>query len=191
MSCVRLRPPPSSLEAKRFRSCQPPRLERRHANRSAGGFEGWGLFDGYERTATCCCGQASILVEGEPNIQIVCHCNNCKKRTGSAFGISAYFADTQVRSKRGATAIYEIDTTETKQERHFCKFCGTTLYWKIYRFPGIPDPASFTGIAGGCFVENPLPAPTLTANNNGKCAWLELPKLKAVDPGNDASRGNA
>lgn len=144
-----------------------------------------------QRTATCCCGQASILVEGDPTIHLVCHCDNCKQRTGSAFGVSAYFRDTQVRGKSGTTEIYEIETTETKQERYFCRFCGTTLYWKIYRFPGMPDPASFTGIAGGCFVDNPLPEPTLTANNKGKCAWLELPNLKVVEPSNAGSRGNA
>lgn len=137
-----------------------------------------------QRTATCCCGQASILVEGDPKFHLVCHCDDCKKRTGSAFGISAYFADEQIRSKHGTTETYEIDATETKQERHFCRVCGTTLYWKIDRFPGIPGRASLTGIAGGCFVDNPLPAPTLTANNKGKCAWLELSSLKVVEPGN-------
>lgn len=144
-----------------------------------------------QRTATCCCGQASIQVDGDPKYHLVCHCDNCKQRTGSAFGISAYFADTQISSKRGATEIYEIDTPETRQERHFCKFCGTTLYWKIYKFPGIPDPGAVTGIAGGCFVDNPLPAPILSANNDGKCAWLELPKLKIVEPGGGRSRGRA
>ena len=134
-----------------------------------------------QRTATCCCGQASILVEGDPKIHLVCHCDNCKKRTGSAFGISAYFKDAQIRCKGGTTEVYEIDTPETKQERHFCSSCGTTLYWKIYKFPGLPDPASLTGIAGGCFVESPLPAPTLTVNNSGKCAWLELLELKPIE----------
>lgn len=144
-----------------------------------------------QRTAICCCGQTSIQVEGDPTIHLVCHCDNCKKRTGSAFGISAYFTDTQIRGKCGTTEIYKIDTTETKQERYFCRFCGTTLYWKIYRFSGIPNPASFIGIAGGCFVDNPLPAPTLTANNNGKYSWLELPNLKVAEPSNAGSRGNA
>lgn len=136
-----------------------------------------------KRTATCCCGQASILVKGDPTIHLVCHCDNCKTRTGSAFGVSAYFTDAQIQGKSGATEVYEIDTPETKQERHFCGVCGTTLFWKLYRFPGIPEPSSFTGIAGGCFVEDPLPAPVLTANNDGKCVWLELPKLKIVEPG--------
>jgi hypothetical protein len=134
------------------------------------------------RTATCCCGQAAIEVEGEPKIHLVCHCDNCKQRTGSAFGMSAYFADTQVRRKQGTTEIYEIDTDTTHQQRHFCKLCGTTLYWKIWKFPGIPNVSAMTGVAGGCFTENPLPAPTLTANNHGMCAWLALPTLKVIEP---------
>lgn len=143
-----------------------------------------------QRTATCCCGQTTIMVDGDPHIHLVCHCDNCKTRTGSAFGVSAYFKETQIRNKGGITEIYAIDTVETKQERHFCGTCGTTLYWKIYRFPGLSDPATLTGIASGCFVENPLPSPSLTANNSGKCAWLELPMLKIIEPGSSTNRGN-
>jgi len=132
------------------------------------------------RTATCCCGKAAIEVEGEPKIHLVCHCNNCKKRTGSGFGVSAYFADSQVKSKQGETEIYEINNADTQQARHFCKSCGTTLYWKILRFPGFPGIAEMTGIAGGCFAENPLPEPSISAFNEHKCAWLELPKLRMI-----------
>jgi hypothetical protein len=121
-------------------------------------------------------------VEGEPTIHSVCHCNNCKKRTGSAFGVSAYFADTQIRSKHGEMVIYEINTATTQQERYFCKTCGTTLYWKIAKFPGMPGVAELTGIAGGCFTDDPLPEPTLTASIEGKYAWVELPKLEIFDP---------
>ena len=134
------------------------------------------------RTATCCCGQSSIEIEGNPKIHLVCHCDNCKKRTGSAFGVSAYFADTQVKRKTGKTEIYEINTETTQQKRHFCKSCGTTLYWKIFRFPEIPGIAEMTGVAGGCFTDDPLPEPTMTVSNEQKCAWLELPTLQIVDP---------
>lgn len=135
------------------------------------------------RTATCCCGQASIGVEGEAKSHVVCHCDDCKKRTGSAFGMSAYFADTQVKSKQGKTGSYAINTFDTQQERHFCPSCGTTLYWKIAKFPGMPASiAEMTGIAGGCFADTPLPEPTITANIEGKCAWVELPKLKIIEP---------
>ena len=132
------------------------------------------------RTATCCCGKATIGVEGNPKIHLACHCSNCKKRTGSAFGVSAYFDDTQILSKHGNTEIYEILNEDTEQERYFCKSCGTTLYWKIMKFTGIPNISKMTGIAGGCFADNPLPEPTISAFSDHKCSWVELPKLKVI-----------
>jgi len=132
------------------------------------------------RTAVCCCEETRVVVEGDPKLHVVCHCNNCKKRTGSAFGVSAYFLDTQVISKSGNTDIYEISNEETQQKRHFCKSCGTTLYWKITKFDAIPNIEVMTGIAGGCFEDNPLPEPTMSASHKLKCTWTELPKLQVV-----------
>ena len=121
------------------------------------------------RTASCCCGTATIEVEGDPALHAVCHCDNCKRRTGSAFGISAYFTDAQLRGTSGETEIYAIGGDKS-QQRHFCKICGTTLFWKASWF------ARMTGIAGGCFTDPPLPEPTLTVSNGGRCPWLTLPE---------------
>jgi len=132
------------------------------------------------RSASCCCGQSTIEVEGDPKLHRVCSCNDCKKSSGSAFGISAYFADSQVKNKNAETRSYHITNKETEQQRYFCRSCGTTLYWKISRFPSIPGIAEMTGIAGGCFTDNPLPFPTLSAATVNKCAWLELPELQVV-----------
>jgi hypothetical protein len=57
-------------------------------------------------TATCACGQTSITVNGWPTMHGVCHCTNCKRRTGSAFGISAYFDKTAVVEVKGETKAY-------------------------------------------------------------------------------------
>ncbi|HEY4170583.1 MAG TPA: GFA family protein [Reyranella sp.] len=114
-------------------------------------------------TARCCCGACSIEVEGAPLLNAICHCDNCKRRTGSAFGWSTYFADEQVANRSGELRCYEIG--DSRQRRWFCAACGTTLYWKIDRRPGE------TGIAGGCFVD-PLPAPTRSVVNEGRPAWL-------------------
>jgi hypothetical protein len=118
------------------------------------------------RTARCCCEQCSIEVEGEPAINAVCHCGNCKRRTGSAFGWSSYFEDAQVLGKFGELKAYSI---RNEQERWFCAQCGTTLFWHSIHFPGQ------TGIAGGCFQDMPLPPPSLTVANEGRCAWVGLP----------------
>ncbi len=121
------------------------------------------------RKATCCCGLCSIEVEGEPMINAICHCGNCKKRTGSAFGWSLYFPDAQVGKRTGDLKAYSIDGAK-RQERWFCAACGTTLFWKVARIP------NQTGIAGGCFGETPLAAPVATVFNDGRCRWLRLPE---------------
>jgi hypothetical protein len=121
------------------------------------------------RKATCCCRKCSIEVEGEPAINAICHCDNCKRRTGSAFGWSAYFAESQVLRKEGDLNIYAIKGANP-QQRWFCGNCGSTLFWKVGSVPG------HTGIAGGCFSELPLGELSVTASNGGRCAWLGLPE---------------
>jgi hypothetical protein len=127
------------------------------------------------RKASCCCGRSSIHVEGEPSLNGICHCDNCKRRTGSAFGWSAYFRDGQVVQKSGELKLYEIHSAQ-HQQRWFCGCCGTTLFWKASALP------EHTGIAGGCFTEMPLPEPMLSASNDGKCAWLTLPAAWQISP---------
>ena len=107
------------------------------------------------RKATCCCGACSIAVEGEPRLNALCHCANCKKRTGSAFGWSAYFADDQILGRTGDFRVYEI-AGANPQHRWFCAACGSTLFWKVGWQP------LQTGIAGGCFADPPLDPPSVT-----------------------------
>ena len=121
------------------------------------------------RTARCCCGDCSITVEGAPALNALCHCASCKTRTGSAFGWSAYFPDEKVVAKSGGFHVY-AKTGDKGYQRFFCARCGTTLCWKSFAF--LPD---HTGVAGGCFVDDPLPAPNISASDNGRRAWLALP----------------
>ena len=119
-------------------------------------------------TATCACGQASITVNALPTMHGVCHCTNCKRRTGSAFGISAYFDKTAVVACTGETSIYAFAHASQghDQERHFCALCGTTLFWFISTLP------ETIGIAGGCFADEGLPEPTYSVSERKMNAGL-------------------
>lgn len=129
------------------------------------------------RKAACCCGACSITVAGDPILNGVCHCDNCRRRTGSAFGWSAYFPDDRIVAQDGEPAVYVLDPTDPqRQQRSFCPNCGTTLYWKTSSFPG------HTGIAGGCFAGVPLAEPALTATDDNRPAWLALPETWARMP---------
>ncbi len=118
--------------------------------------------------AECCCGACSIDVQGEPEIYAVCNCSNCKKRTGSAFGLSAYFKEAAVVAINGEMLSYRLSSKSGRQERKFCAECGTTLLWYSEPFKGM------VGIAGGCFAGNPLPAPQFMAHNEARCSWVSF-----------------
>jgi hypothetical protein len=124
--------------------------------------------------ATCCCGACSITVNGPPAINALCHCAHCKRRTGSAFGWSAYFPNASVTATIGAFRTYSVPSKvpgeENLQERVFCGTCGTTLFWRSRDFAGL------IGIAGGCIADPALPEPSITVMNEERCAWLALPE---------------
>jgi hypothetical protein len=123
-------------------------------------------------TGTCACGQASITVDALPSMHGVCHCTNCKRRTGSAFGISAYFDRTAVVQQRGETKTYTFHHTAQNhdQERHFCSHCGTTLFWFVSSVP------EKIGIAGGCFADAGLPEPSYSVTDRKRESWVSLPQ---------------
>jgi hypothetical protein len=121
------------------------------------------------RKAVCCCGDCSIEVEGEPVLNAICHCSSCKKRTGSAFGWSVYFPDANVIAKRGALNFYAKEG-DAGYNRYFCTRCGTTLFWKSFAF--LPEA---TGVAGGCFVDDPIPEPNFSAQHSTHYPWVQLP----------------
>lgn len=126
------------------------------------------------RTARCCCGSSSIRVAGEPVINGICHCTNCKRRTGSAFGWSTYFPKAAVHERRGPLSSYRVKG-QTRQTRFFCSQCGTTLTWTVDTLPDL------VGIAGGCFADPPedqppLGEPEATHADGQRCQWLTLPE---------------
>ena len=128
--------------------------------------------------AECCCGQCRIEISGEPEIHGVCHCKNCRKRTGSAFGISTYFSKAQIIAQQGNLNVYSLHNKEQNhdQERFFCANCGTTLYWLISTMP------DKIGIAGGCFIDPPLKSPSYSVNDNQRIQWLTLPEHWLTQP---------
>ncbi len=124
-----------------------------------------------ERSATCACGDITITVAGDPAMHGICHCTNCKRRTGSAFGISAYFPRDAVLAQTGDTQPYAFRhaTQNHDQVRHFCPRCGTTLFWTVSTMPDV------IGIAGGCFADDKLPEPAYSVTDGKREAWLTLP----------------
>jgi len=123
------------------------------------------------RTASCACGQLSVEVEGEPALVLSCSCTQCQKRTGSVFGVSAYFAKDQVQPPTGQhKAATRSSDAGRSLEGHFCPECGSTVFWFAEAFP------DRVGLAVGCFADPGFPAPVLAAWGKHKHHWVSFPE---------------
>lgn len=123
-----------------------------------------------ERVARCLCGASTIKVQGDPKFTAVCSCTNCQRRTGSAFGMSAYFPDSAILETKGTWREYhEKNESGNKITSTFCERCGSTVYWKA-QF--IQD---HTGVAVGCFTDPEFPEPTVAVWNRSKFHWVTFP----------------
>jgi hypothetical protein len=103
-----------------------------------------------ERVAACTCGDFRLTLEGDPMLVSACCCTRCQRRTGSFFGVTAYFRPRQLTSRAGATATFQ--RSEGSATFHFCPRCGSSLLWMF-------DDEDVIGVAGGAFADPTLPGP--------------------------------
>lgn len=120
------------------------------------------------RTAQCCCGSLQLVATGDPTLVAACHCTECQRRTGAAFGVAAYFEKSQVKPK-GAYKIYTRDGQEGRKVRmHFCPECGITVYWDADFLP------THIGVAVGTFLDPSFPAPTRSVWEQSRYPWVNF-----------------
>jgi hypothetical protein len=84
----------------------------------------------------CSCGSVRFELADHPLWVLACHCNACKKRTGSAYGVSVVVEKTAVQEFLGATRTFtRIGDTGNKVQYEFCPNCATTLRWHVDILP--------------------------------------------------------
>ena len=83
------------------------------------------------RTASCRCGQLRATVTGDPVRVSICHCLNCKKRSGSAFAFQARWPKAQVAIDGDSRTFVKAGDSGNPATFHFCPECGTDVYYEI------------------------------------------------------------
>ena len=121
------------------------------------------------RIGRCCCGSLTAKVEGEPAVVSLCHCVECQRRTGSPFGVGAYYEAAQV-SLAGPAHVYEREVEGRRLSFHFCPTCGSTIYWQAANHPGR------YGIAVGAFADPRFPAPARSVFERTRHDWVGVPE---------------
>jgi hypothetical protein len=124
-----------------------------------------------ERTASCACGGLRAICRGEPVRVSICHCLECQRRTGSAFGTQARFALEDVQVEGKASHWERTGDTGKKVRFRFCGTCGTTLLIEPEGLPG------FVAVAVGAFADPSFPAPKVSIYEARRHAWTSMPDL--------------
>ncbi|MEA3011908.1 MAG: hypothetical protein QOD42_453 [Sphingomonadales bacterium] len=118
------------------------------------------------REARCACGALSARAEGDPVRLSICHCLDCKRRSGSAFAWTATYDAARV-SIDGASRSFTRGSDDGYWGRfHFCPECGVTVAYEIERRPNM------VSIPAGAFADPAFPPPAIEVHDERRCPWL-------------------
>lgn len=126
-----------------------------------------------ERGASCRCGQLRAAVTGEPVRVSVCHCLNCKKRSGSAFAVQARWPKANVRIDGNSKTFVKVADSGNCATFHFCPDCGSDVYYEI---EAKDDPRfnELVAIPVGVFDEPWFAQPAFSVWESRKHDWVEI-----------------
>lgn len=121
------------------------------------------------RTAACACGQLQVTCDGEPKMVALCHCLDCQRRTGSTYGIAAFFARPEIETEGRAQRYERKAESGFKVVFHFCPDCGSTVYWEPEKAPDL------IAVAVGAFADPAFPAPVKSVWTERRHPWVKTP----------------
>ena len=81
------------------------------------------------QTGGCQCGHVRYRIEGEPIELVVCHCTECQRQSGSAFGLSLALRADQFHLEAGTLKSFTVECDSGRNKT--CTFCpdyGTRIY---------------------------------------------------------------
>ena len=127
--------------------------------------------------ASCQCGAltATIADDAAP-MTVLCHCLDCQRRSGSPFGVIAYFTAAAVVIAGEAREFTRAADMGNSFTSGFCPTCGSTLYCVAGKYPGI------IGITLGTIADPAFPAPLRSVYEQSRHHWVALPDGTACHP---------
>lgn len=118
--------------------------------------------------AQCNCGALAVEAPGTSQLIVACHCTECQRRTGAAFGIGAFYPAKDMKIIGSAKEFARDGSSGGKVRSYFCPDCGSTVYWQADKAPG------FIGVAVGCFADPSYPPPTKSIWEQSKHHWTQV-----------------
>jgi hypothetical protein len=76
---------------------------------------------------SCLCGEVRFEIEGEFDRFYLCHCEYCRKDTGSAHAANLFSSTAILRWLSGQQNVRQFELPATRHTKCFCSRCGSAL----------------------------------------------------------------
>src|SRR5579883_951232 len=78
-------------------------------------------------SGSCLCGKARFEIAGTFERFYLCHCEFCRKDTGSAYAANLFSSTASLRWISGEDQVRQFELPGTRHSRCFCSTCGSAL----------------------------------------------------------------
>lgn len=82
----------------------------------------------YFASGQCLCGGVKYKINAPPVRTSQCHCDDCRKSTGTGHSANAFFNRSDVEIEGETSSYASITDTGSTITRHFCPVCGSRLF---------------------------------------------------------------
>ncbi|HVY89277.1 MAG TPA: GFA family protein [Hyphomonadaceae bacterium] len=131
----------------------------------------------------CTCGQVRYRLTGEPVFLTICHCTECQRQSGSAFGMSMRMRREDVTVTRGELKSWtRIADNGNAVGLAFCANCGT----RIWHEPAEPG---FVHIKPGTLDDTSQLRPRYQSYTVRQHDWVKLDGIEMSFETMPAKRG--
>ena len=125
---------------------------------------------------SCLCGRVRFEVAGRFDSFYLCHCQHCRKDTGSAHAANLFSKSARLTWLSGAEAVASFTLPGTRHQKSFCQTCGSAL-------PSDQDTDGLV-VPAGCLDTDISLQPTAHIFTASKASWYikldKAPKFKRL-----------
>jgi len=123
-----------------------------------------------EMVGGCLCGKVRYSVTADPAVMAVCHCKNCQRQSGTAFGTVVGVPKGTLNVTGTLRTYQDLSETGNANHRRFCPECGSRVTGDVDSIPNL------TFIMAGTLDDTSWVDPTVQFWCYSAQSWLSLPE---------------
>ncbi|EKE67533.1 GFA family protein [Gallaecimonas xiamenensis] len=127
-------------------------------------------------TGGCCCGSVTFSLEDDFKRFYFCHCQQCRKLTGSAHAANLFTGPGNIRWTKGEQTVSRYDHPERAFSKAFCSHCGSAL-------PCVSQSGKFLIVPAGSLDQAPAKAVDAQLFCKEQAPWYEAGVAAVKLPG--------